>query len=537
MKRVLLGGVAVGAVLGFSPSASGAATYPQCPAVDHDTGCQILLTVADGGQSVAADPAQPAYDDGGDDALVGIQNGSSKPLSSITLSVPSFDLFGFEGDGLCHPGTGPVPAGCVVPPADGTGTAIPPGGSCTAGTGASCSFPPPPGEGSNFTPANVSGGGLVATFSNGDKTTGYEGPTSWFTAIGLDSRGNHFSGVVNFSAAISPGGSTYVSLENPPTTIVIGAPSTIVSTTLTGGAASGSSIGVSQGTAVTDLATITTSSGVPAVGSVSYTAYSDPACSRAATTAVTAPVGAASPPQVLPIGTYFWQASYGGDAQNAPTTSGCTEVLTVRAPTSVTTMLSGGTIAGPQITVAKGTAVTDVAHIAGPSAATATGSMSYALYKDSACKVLAAAAGTAAVSAGGNAGPSAPQTLPAGTYYWQASYSGDTGNAGSASPCGTEVLAVAFSTHLGLPGSRRCVSRRKFVIHVRLPKDQKAATGTVYINGKFKKNVTFGGRRASVINLRGLPKGRFLVTVFVNAQSGNAYTDQRRYKTCTPRGH
>src|SRR5439155_16237922 len=42
----------------------------------------------------------------------------------------------------------------------------------------------------------------------------------------------------------------------------------------------------------------------------------------------------------------------------------------------------------------------------------------------------------------GKVPPSNPETLPAGTYYWQATYSGDKTNKGSSSKCGAEVETV-----------------------------------------------------------------------------------------------
>ncbi len=111
-------------------------------------------------------------------------------------------------------------------------------------------------------------------------------------------------------------------------------------------------------------------------------------------------------------------------------------------PTSLTTSLSGGGQSGDAITVAEGTAVTDNATLSGENASTATGTVEYMVYSDSECKNLVASAGSASVSAG-IVGSSEAQTLPAGTYYWQATYGGDTANGLSASMCGSEVETVS----------------------------------------------------------------------------------------------
>jgi hypothetical protein len=84
----------------LAPSSASAALYPQCPPVFHDTGCQFLVTVTSGGETI-------------DDALVGVQNNSSSPITSIHLSAED-ELFGFDGDGICDPGGAPLPEGCMV---------------------------------------------------------------------------------------------------------------------------------------------------------------------------------------------------------------------------------------------------------------------------------------------------------------------------------------------------------------------------------------------------------------------------------------
>jgi hypothetical protein len=107
----------------------------------------------------------------------------------------------------------------------------------------------------------------------------------------------------------------------------------------------------------------------------------------------------------------------------------------------VATTLSGGGSSGEAIAVAEGTAVTDRASLIGVDAPTATGTIEYAVYSDPECKTRVASAGTVTVS-GEEAPVSEAETLAPGTYYWQASYSGDEGNQPSTSPCGEEVLTV-----------------------------------------------------------------------------------------------
>jgi hypothetical protein len=110
--------------------------------------------------------------------------------------------------------------------------------------------------------------------------------------------------------------------------------------------------------------------------------------------------------------------------------------------TALSTSLSGGGKTGEAITVPAGTAVADQATLSGDSIASAGGTVTYDVYSDSKCSELVASAGTVPVS-NGEASASEPETfyLP-GTYYWQASYSGDAQNKPSVSACGSEIETV-----------------------------------------------------------------------------------------------
>jgi hypothetical protein len=197
----------------LAPSAHAAPPFPQCPAVYADKSCQFLITVTNAGSTVEQDAGQGPYETS-DDSLIGVQNSSSSSITALPVSAPGTSLFGFEADGICDPGAGPLISGCVPVPGSPAGT------SCESQSVA-CSFAPPPGEPANYTEAGSTG---ALAWPNGDKQNGYEGPTSWFSNISADTS----SGTVNFSPAIAPGGSTYFSLEAPPSAaaIKVGTPTT-----------------------------------------------------------------------------------------------------------------------------------------------------------------------------------------------------------------------------------------------------------------------------------------------------------------------
>ena len=194
--------------------------FTQCPAIDQDKSCQYLIVISSSGTSVLNDSSQGAYE-GTEDTLIGIQNNTSQPIAKLPLSAPANGgegLFHFEADGLCDPGSAPVPAGCQPAPGAPAGT------KCDGSAGLNCSFPPPAGEPANYTDALSTNTEVTMPWPNGDKQSGYEGPTSWFSGISADET----AGTVNFSPPIPAGGSTYVSLESPPGTnsITVGTPST-----------------------------------------------------------------------------------------------------------------------------------------------------------------------------------------------------------------------------------------------------------------------------------------------------------------------
>jgi len=200
---------------------------------------------------------------------------------------------------------------------------------------------------------------------------------------------------------------------------------------------------VDPGTAVHDSATLTGAT-ANAGGTVTYTVYSDSGCTAKAADAGTVTVTNGSVPNSSDVslttpGVYFWQASYSGDGNNNPATSACTsEQLIVRTNPSVMTTLSGTSIA-------IGDSVHDSATLNGASS-DAGGTVTYTVYSNDTCTQGAVSAGTVTVTNGVVPNSSAIQFNNAGTFYWQAVYSGDLKNNGAVSACLSEVLVVNPNT-------------------------------------------------------------------------------------------
>jgi hypothetical protein len=260
------------------------------------------------------------------------------------------------------------------------------------------------------------------------------------------------------------------------TSSTVPAEPTSISTTLSGGSASGTHITVPSGTAVKDSSKVSGTNAATATGTVTYTVYSDSACTKAVSTGTPLKI---TTPGTLPksaavtlhtAGTYYWKASYSGDKANQPSTSMCgptgevvtvTSVTTTPTPTKIKTHLHGfGHFHGGPcwwfgdgITVFTGTTVTDSATLYGSNVATAGGTVTYTVYQvhymgkhHTPTWMEVATAGTFPVT-DGSVPNSNPVQLPPGTYEWQASYTGDSHNAPSMSWLGSETETVVPVPH------------------------------------------------------------------------------------------
>jgi hypothetical protein len=139
------------------PAASGAHPVPH-PPDPSGTGCNVVITI-NADQSVTVTVTDPAPYEDSEDILVGVQNNSSKPVGSLSLTGTG--IFGFDADGIC--------------------------GFTFVGD-------------SYCTPAQVLG----------TDPQNYNGPTSTFAVSDVNTGG------VFFSPAIAPGSSAYFSLDGDP---------------------------------------------------------------------------------------------------------------------------------------------------------------------------------------------------------------------------------------------------------------------------------------------------------------------------------
>ncbi len=85
-----------------------------------------------------------------------------------------------------------------------------------------------------------------------------------------------------------------------------------------------------------------------------------------------------------------------------------------------------------------------------------------------------------------------------------------------------------------MPSAKRCVSRRKLVIHVRRPKGIVFKSLAITVNRRTKVKLTgLKARKVKAkLSLRGLPKGKIVVKVVAVTTTGRKAVATRTYHTC-----
>jgi hypothetical protein len=161
---------------------------------------------------------------------------------------------------------------------------------------------------------------------------------------------------------------------------------------------------------------------------------------------------------------------------------------------ALTTTLSGGGHTGTSISVPVDTAVTDAATLTGTNASSATGSVTYTVYSNATC-TKAVSDGTAEpITTPGTIPTSSPVTLATpGTYYWQATYSGNANNAKST--CGDEVETVNHAPTFTSPTTTIFVKAKHGTFTVRATghptlTSAGALSGTPTVTGTFRFRIT-----------------------------------------------
>jgi YVTN family beta-propeller protein len=94
--------------------------------------------------------------------------------------------------------------------------------------------------------------------------------------------------------------------------------------------------------------------------------------------------------------------------------------------------------------------------------------------------------------------------------------------------------AISPGAAFSLPSAKQCVSHRKFTIYVRKLPGLTWISAVIKINHKRIKTI---GRShiSALVNLVGLPKGTFVLSITAKASNGQSVTGTRTYHTCVPK--
>jgi hypothetical protein len=162
-------------------------------------------------------------------------------------------------------------------------------------------------------------------------------------------------------------------------------------------------------------------------------------------------------------------------------------------------------------------------------------------YKTESCvenPVLGATAWRVVTQTGGSrylrvclSSPGTPQpTIPPGSAGVGASY-------GCESSSLTAALASSkvggFKEVVSLPNAKKCLSLRRFKIHIRNAQYDPFKTVSVTLRGRKVAVALHGQTYVATINLKGLPRGAFTVKIKATTFRGTHVAGSRRFHTCT----
>jgi spore coat-associated protein N len=101
-------------------------------------------------------------------------------------------------------------------------------------------------------------------------------------------------------------------------------------------------------------------------------------------------------------------------------------------------------------------------------------------------------------------------------------------------PTPSTTAVVTGDQVFAMPDARKCVSRRRFSIHLRRPKGFVLKTLAITVNGRTKVKVAGAKARRfrAKVNLRGLPAGRVRVKITATSTAGGKLVSKRTYHTC-----
>jgi trimeric autotransporter adhesin len=194
------------------------------------------------------------------------------------------------------------------------------------------------------------------------------------------------------------------------------------------------------GSSIADQATV--SSGYNPTGTVTFALYDNSTATGSPLFSDTQPLSNGSATSAgfatAATGTYYWVATYNGDANNDVVSSG-----TADEPVTVTMATPSVSTTQQPSTAAVGSSIADKATVS--AGYNPTGTITFELYDNSTAAGSPLYTDTEPLSSG-NATSAGYAPTATGTYYWVATYSGDSDNNTAASGTADEPVTVTVAT-------------------------------------------------------------------------------------------
>jgi hypothetical protein len=199
-------------------------------------------------------------------------------------------------------------------------------------------------------------------------------------------------------------------------------------------------------------------------GTVTYSFFANGTCAGtpvstdAATIAGSGAVPDSTTTGALAAGSYSFEATYGGDASNLGGVSACEPFVVLPGvlpglvvSTTTTGLINNATLVAPTGTEVAGASFHDTSTVVGASGA-ATGTVTYSFFANGTCAGTPVSTDTVTI-AGSGAVPNSTTTgaLVAGSYSFEATYSGDTTYLGGVSACEPFVVHPAVIPPVVIP--------------------------------------------------------------------------------------
>jgi Bacterial Ig-like domain (group 3) len=257
------------------------------------------------------------------------------------------------------------------------------------------------------------------------------------------------SGSYSFEASYDSGNTNYANSTSGCEPFSVAPATSSVSTVVDDGSGSAWSGSEVTGATAYDTSTVSGVIGFTPTGNVTYSFFANGTCTAPASATDTVALSGGTVPQssttpALGAGPYSFEASYSGDGNYSSAASGCESFSVGMASASVNTAVNDGGGSAWSSIDTTGVTAHDTSTVNGVAGVTPTGTVTYSFFTNGTCIAPASATDTVTLSGGTVPQSSTTSSLAAGTYAFQASYSGDTNYiSGSTSSCEFFIVSPA----------------------------------------------------------------------------------------------